>query len=109
MVVAAVIVAGTWGLFREAIDLSLDAVPRGLDPAALTAALAAIPGVAEVHDLHVWGASTSETSLTVHLTVESGVDRDAVLRAADSMLRHDHHVAHAAIQVEGPGMDCQRR
>jgi cobalt-zinc-cadmium efflux system protein len=109
LAVAAAIVAGTWGLFRESIDLALDAVPRGIETGRITQALAALPGVVDVHELHVWGASTSETSLTVHLTVESGVDRDAVLRAADSMLRHDHHVAHAAIQVEGPGMDCQRR
>lgn len=109
LAVAAAIVAGTWGLFRESIDLALDAVPRGIETGRITQALAALPGVIDVHELHVWGASTSETSLTVHLTVESGVDRDAVLRAADSMLRHDHHVAHAAIQVEGPGMDCQRR
>ena len=109
LAVAAAIVAGTWGLFRESIDLALDAVPRGIETGRITRALAALPGVIDVHELHVWGASTSETSLTVHLTVESGVDRDTVLRAADSMLRHDHHVAHAAIQVEGPGMDCQRR
>jgi cobalt-zinc-cadmium efflux system protein len=109
LAVAAAIVAGTWGLFRESIDLALDAVPRGIETGRITQALAALPGVIDVHELHVWGASTSETSLTVHLTVEPGVDRDAVLRAADSMLRHDHHVAHAAIQVEGPGMDCQRR
>ncbi|NBX29428.1 hypothetical protein EBR04_03085, partial [bacterium] len=56
-----------------------------------------------------WRSSTSETSLTVHLTVGPEVDRDAVLRAADAMLRHDHLVAHAAIQVEGPAAECQRR
>jgi cobalt-zinc-cadmium efflux system protein len=109
LAVAAAIVAGTWGLFRESIDLALDAVPRGIETGRIMQALAALPGVIDVHELHVWGASTSETSLTVHLTVEPDVDRDAVLRAADEMLRHDHHVAHAAIQVEGLAADCQRR
>lgn len=109
LAVAAAIVAGTWGLFRESIDLALDAVPRGIETGRITEALAALPGVIDVHELHVWGASTSETSLTVHLTVEPDVDRDAVLRAADEMLRHDHHVAHAAIQVEGLAVGCQRR
>ena len=109
LAVAAAIVAGTWGLFRESIDLALDAVPRGIETGRITQSLAGLPGVIDVHELHVWGASTSETSLTVHLTVGPEVDRDAVLRAADAMLRRDHLVAHAAIQVEGPAAECQRR
>lgn len=109
LAVAAAIVAGSWGLFRESIDLALDAVPRGIETGRITQALAALPGVVDVHELHVWGASTSETSLTVHLTVGPDVDRDGVLRAADEMLRRDHHVAHVAIQVEGTAAGCQRR
>lgn len=109
LVVAAAIVVGTWGLFRESIDLALDAVPRGIETGRITTALAALPGVSDVHDLHVWGASTSETSLTVHLTVGPGVDRDAVLQAAAEMLRHDHHVTHTVIQVEGMEADCRSR
>jgi cobalt-zinc-cadmium efflux system protein len=99
--VAAVIVAGTWGLFRESVDLALDAVPRGVDPGAITAALAAVPGVSEVHDLHVWGASTSEISLTAHLVVPDTLARDAVLAAAEGVARERFRVAHATIQIEG--------
>jgi cobalt-zinc-cadmium efflux system protein len=100
LVVAAVIVLGTWGLFREAVDLALDAVPRGLDPAAVAAALAAIPGVAEVHDLHVWGASTSETSLTAHLVVPDAAAHGPVLAAAGAVVRERFHVAHVTVQIE---------
>jgi cobalt-zinc-cadmium efflux system protein len=100
MIVALVIVAGTWGLFREAIELALDAVPRGLDPEALTAALAAIPGVAEVHDLHVWGASTSETSLTAHLVVPDAAAHGRVLAAAGDLARTRFQIAHATLQIE---------
>ena len=100
IVVTLAIVAGTWGLFRESIDLALDAVPRGLDPAALTAALAAIPGVAEVHDLHVWGASTSETSLTAHLVVPDAAAHGRVLAAAGDLTRVRFHVAHVTVQIE---------
>ena len=100
MLVAAVIVAGTWGLFREAIDLALDAVPRGLDPAALAAALTAIPGVAEVHDLHVWGASTSETSLTAHLVVPDAAAHGRVLAAAGDIVQERFHIVHTTIQIE---------
>ena len=66
LVVAAVIVAGTWGLFRESLDLALDAVPRGVEPEAIEAPLDALSGVREVHDLHLWGASISDTSRPVH-------------------------------------------
>jgi len=109
LAVAAAIVAGTWGLFRESIDLALDAVPRGIETGRITADLAGLSGVVDVHDLHVWGASTSETSLTVHLTVGPGVDRDALLQAAAEMLRREHHVTHTAIQIEGSDAPCPRR
>ena len=109
--IAAAIIAGTWGLFRESIDLALDAVPRGIDPAAVTAALAAIPGVADVHDLHVWAASTSEISLTAHLVVPDGGANERVLAAASALLRDTFHVAHATIQIEGSaaGACCPQR
>ncbi|MFM7107592.1 MAG: cation diffusion facilitator family transporter [Planctomycetaceae bacterium] len=111
LAIAAVIVWGTWGLFREAIDLALDAVPRGVDPAAIEAALAGLPGVTEVHDLHVWGASTSEVSLTAHLIVPQETDRDAVLAAALASLREQFRVDHATIQIEGAaaGAACPQR
>jgi len=105
------IVAGTWDLFRESIDLALDAVPRGVDPDAITTALAAIPGVVEVHDLHVWAASTSEVSLTVHLVVPDVDAHDTVLTAATEMLRNRFRVAHTTLQLEreDAGRDCAQR
>ena len=111
LAVAAMIVAGTWGLFRESLDLALDAVPRGVEPEAIEAALAGLPGVAEVHDLHVWGASTSEISLTAHLVVSDGVDRDAVLAEAETLLRDRFRVAHSTIQIESVavGPSCAQR
>ncbi len=111
LVVAAVIVAGTWGLFRESLDLALDAVPRGVEPEAIEAALAALPGVREVHDLHVWGASTSEISLTVHLVTVDGTDHDRLLSDAEAVLRERFRVAHSTIQIEGPAAceQCRQR
>jgi cobalt-zinc-cadmium efflux system protein len=94
------ILAGTWGLLRESIDLALDAVPRGIDPAAVTEHLAAIPGVSEVHDLHVWNASTSEISLTVHLVVPDWSAHERVLAVAAENLRSRFGVAHTTIQLE---------
>ncbi len=111
MLIAALIIAGTWGLFRESLDLAMDAVPRGFDTDAATAALAAIPGVAEVHDLHAWAASTKEVSLTAHLVVADDADRDAVLDAATNLARDTYHVAHVTLQLESPlaGEHCRQR
>ena len=105
------IVVGTWDLFRESIDLALDAVPRGVDPEAITAALAAIPGVAEVHDLHIWAASTSEVSLTAHLVVPNASGYELVLSTATELLRDRFQVAHTTIQLEAEdaGKCCVQR
>ena len=62
-----VIVATTWGLLRESIDLAMDAVPGGVAQEEVQDYLASVPGVLEVHDLHIWGLSTTQTALTAHL------------------------------------------
>lgn len=100
IVIAAVIVVGTWGLFRESLDLALDAVPRGVDVAAVEAALGRVAGVTAVDDLHVWGPSTSEVSLTAHLAVAADADADKVLAEATRVVRQEFHMAHSTIQVE---------
>jgi cobalt-zinc-cadmium efflux system protein len=100
------IVAGTWGLFRESVDLALDAVPRGIETGAITAALRDLDGVTEVHDLHVWGASTSESSLTVHLVVPDATAHEPTLAAAKSLLHDRFRIDHTTIQIE---RECPRR
>jgi cobalt-zinc-cadmium efflux system protein len=94
------IVVGAWDLFRESIDLALDAVPRGVDPDAIKEALAAVAGVIEVHDLHVWAASTSEVSLTAHLVVPDKDSHESALAAATALLRDRFRIAHTTIQLE---------
>jgi cobalt-zinc-cadmium efflux system protein len=100
ILITLVIVVGTWGLFRESVDLALDAVPRGIDIDAVEAALAELPGVVEVHDLHVWGTSTSESSLTAHLVVAEAADHQQVLRVAEDVLRERFRIAHMTVQIE---------
>ncbi|HQR90323.1 MAG TPA: cation diffusion facilitator family transporter, partial [Caulobacter sp.] len=72
LLIVAVIVLGTWGLLRDSLDMALDAAPRGIDPAAVRDWLAARPGVIEVHDLHVWAMSTTETAMTAHVVRPTG-------------------------------------
>ena len=106
LVISAVIVAGTWGLLRDSTSMALHAVPPGLDLAAVEAALLAQPGVARVHDLHVWSMSTTETALTAHLQTPAGHPGDAFLCATADLLEAQFGIGHATLQVETDGRDC---
>ena len=100
LIIAGVIVWGTWSLMRESLDLALNAVPTGVDSAAVRNYLNALPGVTEVHDLHIWGMSTTETALTAHLVRPSGELDDALLHDACTELRNRFAVHHSTLQVE---------
>ena len=100
LVIGAVILVGTWGLLRDSVDLALDAVPRGIDPSAVEIFLRAQPGVAEVHDLHIWAMSTTETALTAHLVRPTAVPDDNFLAALRRELHHRFEIGHATIQIE---------
>ncbi|MFM2056028.1 MAG: hypothetical protein RLY71_413 [Pseudomonadota bacterium] len=100
LVVAAVILAGTWGLLKEALRLAMAAVPRHIDPAAVQHWLGDLPGVSEVHDLHIWALSTSETALTAHLRMAAGHPGDAFLASTRLALTEQFRVQHATLQIE---------
>jgi cobalt-zinc-cadmium efflux system protein len=98
--IVGVIGASTWGLLRESADLAMDAVPRGKNPAAISTFLAGLPGVAEVHDLHVWALSTTETAVTAHLVHAVPAEGPPLVRAAVAGLKQRFGIGHATIQVE---------
>jgi len=100
LIVSAAIVYGTWDLIKDAMGLALDAVPGGIDAAAVRAHLAALPGVAAIHDLHIWGMSTTETALTCHLVMPGGHPGDAVLGRIGRELDERFGIHHATIQIE---------
>lgn len=101
LLIVGVVLWGTWGLFRDAMKLSLDAVPQGIDHVEVRKTLLALPGVEDIHDLHIWALSTSENALTVHLVVpEPVLDSAALIQSACRHL-HDHfEISHTTIQVE---------
>jgi cobalt-zinc-cadmium efflux system protein len=100
LAIAVVIVIGTWGLLRDSVNLALDAAPRGIDVAEVRAWLAALPGVEEIHDLHIWAMSTTETALTAHVIRPANDDGDSFLHSACEGLAHRFNIGHATLQVE---------
>jgi cobalt-zinc-cadmium efflux system protein len=98
LVIAAIITIGTWGLLRDSANLALDAVPAGLDPDRVQAHLRQLPGVVEVHDLHIWGLSTSQTALTAHLVV--AVLDDGLVPRACGEVQSRFGIGHCTFQVE---------
>lgn len=100
LVIAVIIFLGTWGLLRDSLNLALDAVPRGMDPAAIHDYLASLPGVEEAHDLHIWGLSTTETALTAHLVKPDSRDDDAVIEEAARVLAERFNITHVTLQWE---------
>jgi cobalt-zinc-cadmium efflux system protein len=99
LVIAAVIVVGTWNLFRQSLHLLFDGVPDGVDLHAVQALLQGLPGVAQVHDLHVWAMGTSETALTAHLVMPAGGGDDAFLKHATDELHEHFEIRHVTLQV----------
>jgi cobalt-zinc-cadmium efflux system protein len=99
LAIAAAIVWGTWGLLRESLDLAMDAVPEGVSRNEVMDYLAAVPGVQEVHDLHIWGLSTTETALTAHL-VCADASADMKLHDVASELRDRFGIGHSTLQLE---------
>lgn len=107
LAIAALIILGTWGLLKEAVDLALHAVPRGINLAAVETRLAQAPGVTRVHDLHVWGMSTTETALTAHLVMPQAPDSDHFLAGLKKQLHAEFGIEHVTLQVEqGALTDC---
>lgn len=100
LVIAGVILLGTWGLFKESTSLILQAVPAGIDPVAVGEYLNELPGVQEFHDLHIWAMSTTETALTVHLVVPDEENADAFIQSACHGLHDQFGIEHATLQIE---------
>ena len=100
LLIVAVIAAGTSGLLKDSVKMSLLAVPDTIHMPEVRAALLKQPGVAAIHDLHVWPMSTTETALTAHLVMPQGHPGDAFLHDLAHRLDHDFGIHHSTFQVE---------
>jgi cobalt-zinc-cadmium efflux system protein len=107
LVIAAIIVWGTWGLLRDTMRLALQGVPSGISTVRVRNKLAALPGVTGVHDLHIWPMSTTDTALTCHLVMPGGHPGDDFISNATQMLHDEFEIRHTTLQFEvGPEAPC---
>lgn len=100
LAIVAVIVVGTWGLLRESLELALSAVPPHINVADVAGYLQQQPGITAIHDLHIWGMSTTESALTVHLVMPQGYPGDAFMDDLAHTLKTRFSIAHSTLQVE---------
>ncbi|WP_267424114.1 cation diffusion facilitator family transporter [Methylobacterium sp. GC_Met_2] len=105
LVIAGLVVWATWGLLRDSLAMSLDAVPQEISPEAVTGFLRGRPGVADLHDLHIWPMSTTSVALTVHLVMEDGyrLSGNGFLTETAEGLRARFGIGHATMQIEEAG------
>jgi cobalt-zinc-cadmium efflux system protein len=100
LLISAVIVWGTWDLLRESVNLALQGVPKDVDLAEVECYLAALPGIAKIHDLHIWAMSTTETALTAHLVKQDDRIDDALLNRIQHELHGRFGIEHITVQFE---------
>ena len=106
LVIVIVVAFGTWGLLKDSVAMAIDAVPAGIDPKAVEDFLQGLPGVSQVHDLHIWPLSTTLTALTAHLVrAEPNIDDAFTAEVADE-LRKRFGIAHATVQLETGEVPC---
>jgi len=111
LAIAALITVSTWGVLRDAVNLAMDGVPSSIAQHDVEAWLSALPGVVEVHDLHIWGLSTTDAALTAHLVREERADDQELIRLASQGLGARFHIGHATLQIETPAVaeSCRLR
>jgi cobalt-zinc-cadmium efflux system protein len=98
--IAVAVLWSSWGLARDSINLALDAIPREINHEAVQAYLRGLPGVSEVHDLHIWAMSTTETALTAHLVRPGAGLDDRMLHETCRQLELRFKIRHATLQIE---------
>ena len=106
LVITLVIGWASWGMLKQSVKMGLLAVPEGIDEWAVRGVLLCQPGVARVHDLHIWGMSTTETALTAHVVMPGGHPGDAWFHALAEELEHRFGIDHATVQIERGEADC---
>jgi cobalt-zinc-cadmium efflux system protein len=90
----------SWTLIAESLNILLEGVPQGIELNRIEERLAAVSGVASVHDLHVWAITSGKNSLTAHLVLAENQDQQEILEKVSAVLSHDFGITHSTIQIE---------
>lgn len=106
IILVMVILYGTFGLLREAMDMAMDAAPRSIDVKAVREYLCSQPGVAEVHDLHIWAMGAASSAMTAHLVMPEEANNDAFLQSLCKAMERRFRIEHVTFQIERAGFDC---
>lgn len=108
LLISAVIVWGTWSLLRDSVNLSLDAVPKGIDLSEVRDYLLGLSECRDVHDLHIWAMSTTENAMTAHIVIPTNQAEDALLKSTSHELHHRFGIQHTTLQIEyGTDAGCR--
>jgi cobalt-zinc-cadmium efflux system protein len=107
IVISIVILLSTWKILRESFNLAADAVPEQIDPAVIEAYLRSVDGVRDIHDLHIWGMSTTHVVLTAHLVIPERTVEDALLFDISRELHDRYGIEHSTLQVERGSLECE--
>jgi cobalt-zinc-cadmium efflux system protein len=99
LIIAGIILLGTWGLFKQSLHMLFDGVPDSVDPSAVYEFLAHLPGVSQVNDLHIWAMGTSHIAMTAHLVMPHGNTDDAFLQSATEQMHDRFDITHVTLQV----------
>lgn len=100
LIVVIIIVVSTWGLLKDSLRLTLNGVPKDIHLKEVHAYFRSLPGVKNVHDLHIWAISTTQTALTVHLIIPGTSQTDTLYETIKEDLHHKFNISHSTVQVE---------
>lgn len=100
LLIAVLILASSWRLIGEPVDVLMEAAPAGLDVEAVGEAICGEEGVRSVHDLHVWTVTAGFGAIAAHVVVASGSDRDLIRRRLELTLREGYGIEHTTLQME---------
>jgi len=103
--VAAVMLRAAWGLLRDSGRIFLEAAPRGIDVGAVGSAMIALPGITEVHDLHVWEVTSGFPALSAHVLVGTEDDCHQARKHLEAVLHDRFGIEHTTLQVDHVGGD----
>jgi cobalt-zinc-cadmium efflux system protein len=103
VLIALLVAAGAWGIIREAVIILMEGTPERIDFEEVVASIKSIPGIADIHDVHLWSLTSNRNAMSGHIVVDGNLtvkQTQEIIRQIEDLLDRQHRIGHAAIQVE---------